>query len=103
MAKNLQSVWEANATMDYRQFKLGDVVVFEPKNFNPDFWNNLSEKDRRKYYGPLGYGQKKQKLFVFICEVNSAPGHCVLVSLDNQKIETMRHVYSFRKATKDEL
>jgi hypothetical protein len=92
-----------DTTTDYRQFKLGDVVVFEPKNFNPDFWNELSEKDRRKYYGPLGYGQKKKFLFVFICEINDAPEHCVLVSLDNQKVETMRHTRNFRKATEDEV
>jgi hypothetical protein len=36
------------------KFKLGDTVTFDPSNFNPDYWNNLSEADRIKYYGPLG-------------------------------------------------
>ena len=39
----------------------GTVVVFEPNNFNPEFWNNLPEKDRIRYYGVLGYGSDKNQ------------------------------------------
>jgi hypothetical protein len=85
-----------------KKFKRGNVVVFEPKNFAPEFWKSLSEEDRVKYYGVLGYGAKELKLFVFLTEITSAPGHCVLVSLDDQTIETMRHTSDFRLATEDE-
>ena len=92
--------------MKRKKFKRGTVVVFEPKHFNKDWWNKQSEEDLLKWYGPLGYGQKKKKLFVFICEVldmdGDPSGHCVLISLDDQKIETMRHTSDFRKATEDE-
>jgi hypothetical protein len=83
-------------------FEPGTVVVFEPNNFNPSYWNALSEEDRVKYYGALGYGQKKKKFFVFLCEIKNAPGHCVLVSLDDQKIETMRHTDNFREVDEEE-
>lgn len=86
-----------------KKFKRGDAVVFEPKNFNPKFWDSLSEADRIRYYGPLGYGAKKTKVFVFLTEINQASGHCVLVSLDDQTVETMRHTSDFRLATDDEL
>ena len=84
-------------------FKSGDVVIFEPKNFNPEYWGKLSEKDRHKYYSALGYGCDKPKLFVFLTEIHQAPGHCILVSLDDQTIETMRHTSDFRLATDEEL
>ena len=83
------------------KFKIGTVVVFEPKNFNPDFWNNLSEEDRIKFYGPVGYGQKK--LFVFLAEIKNAPGHCVLVDMDDGHVEVMRHTTDFREATEEEV
>lgn len=87
-------------------FEPGTVVVWEPNNFNPDFWNKLPEEDRIKYYGPLGYGREKKKLFVYLTEILDADGdpsgHCVLVSMDDQKIETMRHTDEFRKATEEE-
>lgn len=89
-----------------KTFKRGTVVVWDHTNFNPEFWENLSEKDRIKYYGPLGYGSKKKKLFVFLDPIfdpdGSDSGHCVLVSLDDQTVETMRHTAEFRKATDDE-
>ena len=83
-------------------FTPGTVVIFEPNNFNPDFWNNLPEKDRIKYYGPLGYGSDNKKFFVFLTEVKNAPGHCVLVDLDDGRIEVMRHTSDFREANEDE-
>ena len=86
-------------------FKTGTVVVWDPSRFNPSYWNNLSEEDRLKYYGDLGYGREKPRLFVFLTEIfdnDNDSGHCILVSLDNQKIETMRHTSEFRKATDEE-
>lgn len=94
-------------------FKNGDVVVWDgPNQLNPDYWNDLSEEDRIKYYGPLGYGQEKPKLFVYLTSIMDPvtepytyrypSGHCVLVSLDDQKIETMRHDIEFRLATDEE-
>lgn len=91
--------------MKKRKIKRGDVIVWEPKNFNPEYWNKLSEEDRIQYYGALGYGQKKPKLFVFlskICQHGEDTGHCVLVSLDDQTIETMRHTVEFRHVTDEE-
>lgn len=88
--------------MKKHKFKSGTVVVFEPNNFNPEYWNNLSEKDRMKYYGDLGYGSKTPRFFVYLTGIKNAPGHCVLVSLDNQKIHTMRHDSDFREVREDE-
>lgn len=90
----------------FPKFKRGTVLVWDgPNLFNFDFWNGLSEEDRIKYYGPLGYGQDKKKLFVFLAEILDADGypsgHCVLAEL-NDKIVTMRHTEEFRKATEDE-
>lgn len=42
-----------------KNFKKGTVVVFDPESFNKDFWKNLSEEDKIKYYGSLGYGTKQ--------------------------------------------
>ncbi len=86
-----------------KKFKLGTVVVFEPKNFNPKYWNQLAEYDRIKYYGVLGYGQKRQKHFIFLTEIRNIPGHCVLVDMDSGNIQVMRHTSDFREATEDEL
>lgn len=86
-----------------RGFKPGTAVVFEPKNLNQEWWEKQTEEDLLKWYGPLGYGQEKQKVFVFLCEIRQAPGHCVLVSLDDQKVLTMRHTDNFREATDEEI
>ena len=83
-------------------FEPGTVVVFDPRNFNPEYWKGLSEEDRIKYYGPLGYVAARPKFFVFLCEIRNAPGHCVLVSLNDQKIETMRHTSDFREVDEEE-
>lgn len=89
-----------------KEIKQGDVVVFEPNNFNPEYWDNLSESDRVKYYGYLGYGSQRLKTFVFITRINNEDGydsgHCVLIALDNKKIETMVHTDTLRKATFEE-
>ena len=83
-------------------FEPGTVVVFNPAAFNPDFWDKLPEEDRIKYYGSLGYGSDKKKFFVFLTEIKNAPGHCVLVDLDDGHIETMRHTSDFRQVTEEE-
>lgn len=85
-----------------KQIKKGTVVVFDPTNFNPDFWSSLSEEDRIKYYGPLGYGANGHKLFVFLTEIRNAPGHCILVDLDDGHVEVMRHTSDFREVNEEE-
>jgi hypothetical protein len=82
-------------------FKPGAVVVFDPSSFNPAFWDSLSEEDRLKYYGPLGYGSEKTKLFVYVCEINDS-GHCALIDMDTGLNVLMRHTCDFRAATEDE-
>lgn len=83
--------------MSAKKFSAGTVVVFDPTAFAPEYWNNLPEEKKMQYYGSLGYGQPKPKFFVFLCEVRNAPGHCILVSLSDQKIETMQHTDEFRE------
>lgn len=97
------------STSKKSKIKPGSVVVFSPDNFNKKYWDELSEKDRKKYYGALGYGAKKPKLFVYLCEISDSSGydtgHCVLISMDHDKplqIEIMRHTSDFRLATEDE-
>jgi hypothetical protein len=85
-----------------KTFESGTVVVFDPFSFEKSFWNNLSEEDKIKYYGSLGYGSDKKKFFIFLTEVKNAPGHCVLVDLDDNHIETMRHTYNFREVEDEE-
>ena len=48
--------------MKQKKIKPGTVVVWTSENFNQDWWNKLSEEDRIKYYGVLGYGSNKPKL-----------------------------------------
>lgn len=86
-----------------KSFKSGDTLVFDPSNFNPEYWNNLSEDFRKEYYGALGYGAERPHLFTFICEHTPQAGHCVLVSMRDQHVETMRHMTDFRLATEDEV
>lgn len=93
-------------------FEPGTVVVFDPNNLNPEFWDNLSEEDRIKNYGALGYGEERMKLFVFLCEIYCPPdeqygripsGHCVLASLTHPStVEVMRHTSDFREVTEEE-
>ena len=83
-------------------FKLGDTVVFDHTTLNEEWWNKLPEEDKIKYYGPLGYGRDRPVLFTFICEHSPQTGHCMLVNMENQQIETMRHTENFRLATDDE-
>lgn len=89
--------------MPQKKFKPGDTVVFDPSGFNQDWWNKLSEDERKLYYGVLGYGAVKPHLYTFLCEHRQQPGHCVLVSMQDQHIEIMRHTTDFRLATEDEV
>lgn len=87
----------------YKTFRAGDTVVWiGPEAFNKDYWDKVPEYDRIKYYGPLGYGSEKPVLFTFVCEHHPQNGHCMLVNMENQKIETMRHINEFRLAGEDE-
>ncbi len=85
-----------------KSFKLGDTVVFDPTTFNPEYWDNEPETNKILYYGVLGYGAKKPHLYTFICEHQQQGGHCVLISMEDQHVETMRHTENFRLATDDE-
>jgi hypothetical protein len=86
-----------------KSFKSGDTVVFDPTTFNPEYWENLSEEDRLKYYGRLGYGRERPHFYTFLCEHSPQGGHCVLISMEDQHVETMRHVNDFRLATEEEV
>ena len=96
------------------KFKRGDVVIWDgPNKLNPRIWDAMPEVDRVRYYSALGYGRSEPKLFVYLASIMDPPdefedqrfssGHCVLVSLDDQKIETMRHDVEFRLALPEEL
>jgi len=88
------------------KLKRGMVVVWDHHALNPKHWKKLTEEERIRQYGALGYGDKRPKLFVFLCRIKDQQvgdtGHCVLVSLSDQKIETMRHTNEFRQATEEE-
>ena len=81
---------------------MGDTVVWNPNNFNKSYWDKLSEEDRIKYYGALGYGQQKPKHFTFLCHHRPQHGHCVLIDMDTGKIEVMRHTDDFDLVSEDE-
>lgn len=85
-----------------KKIKKNSVVIFDPSNFNPEYWDNLSEKDRKKYYSSLGYGSKKPKFFVYLGDVLNAPGHAILVDMQTDKVITMRHTDNFREVTEEE-
>lgn len=85
-------------------FRMGDTVMFDPESFNPDYWDNLSNSDKRKYYGDLYNFDNPDHpyLFTFITEHYPQHGHCILINMQNQKIETMRHTSNFRLVEDDE-
>jgi hypothetical protein len=85
-------------------FKLGDAIVWTPDNFNPKFWENTPLEDRDRYYYSWTMDSRGNPIvFVFITEINQAPGHCVVVSMAGGKVEWMRHTTEFRLATEDEV
>ena len=85
-------------------FNPGDTVVFDFESFEgTNYWNNLPEEKKIEYYGDLGYGRSRPLLFTYLCEHIPQSGHCVLVNMENQKVETMRHTDEFRLATEEEV
>ena len=83
-------------------FSPGDSVIFDPSTFNPSYWDNLPESERLRYYGVLGYGEKLPRVFTFLCEHSPQLGHCVLIDMRTQRVETMRHICNFRLATDED-
>ena len=78
-------------------FNPGDTVAFDPDTIN------LSEKLKIKYYSDLyDFKNNEPILFTFLCHHRPQTGHCVLINMDNQKIETMRHTSNFRLVTDEE-
>ena len=84
-------------------FRMGDTVFFDPESFNPKFWNGLTEEEKIKCYGGVGYGREKPVAFTFVCEMFPQHGHCVLMEIPTGRIEMMRHISDFRLATDDEV
>ena len=85
------------------KFKPGDTVAFDPESFNPDYWDDLTLEQKEYYYGDLyDFQLDTPVLFTFLCEHSPQVGHCVLVNMSNQKVETMRHTNNFRLVTDDE-
>lgn len=83
---------------------MGDTVFFDPDSFNPEYWNKLSIADKKKYYGDLyDFNNNKPIPFTFLCYHSPQVGHCVLVNMKNQKVETMRHPDNFRLAEDHEV
>lgn len=83
---------------------MGDTVRFEPDTFNPNYWNSLSDAEKVKYYGDIYNFENPNRpfLFTFITEHYPQTGHCVLINMQNQKIETMRHTSNFVLVEDDE-
>jgi len=70
-------------------------VVFDiescPKKIYDEFYKDTFE-----------YSTGNLKLFNFLGEVPQAPGHCILVDLDNGSIVGLYHTDNFREANEDE-
>ena len=88
--------------MSKKEFVMGDTVVWNPGNLNQSWWETLTEEERIRYYGDLGYGQDKPKHFTFICHHRPQYGHCTLIAMDTRKVETMRHTGEFDLVDEDE-
>jgi hypothetical protein len=85
------------------KFKQGDTVVYDFKSLEgTEYWNKLSENKKIEWYGALGYGRDKLLLFTYVCEHTPQTGHCMLVNMETQKVETMRHTDEFRLAEEGE-
>lgn len=83
------------------KFKCGDTVVFDPKSFNPNYWNRLSKEEKSKYYGHL-HNDKDPILFTFLCHHQPQHGHCTLINMDTNEVLVMCHTGNFRLATEEE-
>lgn len=86
------------------KFKPGDTVVFNIESFNSEYWDGLSETRKREYYGMLYNFNNPEDpyFFTFLAEHWPQHGKCVLVNMQNQVVETMREMRSFRKVGEDE-
>lgn len=96
--EHIRGACEVCYRRDNKKFKPGDTLIFDPTSFNPDYWNGMTLDQQKRYYGDLYNFENPEKpfLFTFICEHFPQHGHCVLVNMDNQKVETMRHISDFR-------
>ena len=83
-------------------FTPGATVRWTSKGFRASYWNSLTEEQRAKYYGELGYGIDTPKLFTFLCHHRPQVGHCVIVSMDDQKVHTMVHTDELELVPDDE-
>lgn len=93
-----------------RRIRRGDVVTLDLSTLG-----NYSDEDKRKYYWPLGYGEDKPRMFVFITRIYSQmkwgkkmkshrvdSGHCIIMDMDTRKFESMVHTANLRHAEEDE-
>lgn len=108
-------------------FKPGDTVIFSLKNINTDFWMNLTNSEKIKYYGDFFHLEYdfskydlsccqpllnphntipiencKPKLFTYVCEHSPQFGHCVLMDINNGELLPMCHTNNFRLVSDDE-
>jgi len=88
--------------MKIKKIESGTVVVFDENLINSFVWNRMSQEEKVKNYGFLGYRSDKIKRFVFLCEIKNAPGHCVIVDLETQKLLTMIHTNILREVKPEE-
>jgi hypothetical protein len=84
-------------------FDPGTVVAFNPESFDPQYWSALSEEQKFKYFGRMGYGSESPVYFVFLCEIKQAPGHCVLVPMKGGNPITMVHTCNLKEAAFEEV
>lgn len=88
--------------MTIKKIESGTVVVFDKNLINSFVWNRMSQEEKIKNYGFLGYRSDKIKRFVFLCEIKNAPGHCVIVDLETQQLLTMIHTNILREVKPEE-
>jgi hypothetical protein len=95
---------EIKAFQDFKMFRSGDTVIFEPENFNPASWDRLTDAEKRQYYGDLYNFDNPSKpfLFTFLCEHHPQTGHCALLNMRTKQIEPMCHISDFRPAEDSE-
>lgn len=81
-------------------YNIGDTLVFDIDAVD----ETLPEALIRQYYGHLYNLDNPDKpyLFTFIAEHRPQSGHCILINMQNQKIEIMRHIDDFRLITEEE-
>ena len=70
-----------------KSIKQNTFVVFNRES--------CTKKDYKKYFKKIF----DKKVFVYLGEIEQAPGHCILADLDTGKIIGLYHVDNFRKAT----